>query len=291
MFDSDTVTVARGGLEPSDPRWETDQVNDAPPCVSFPTRAVLVEKEGMDPFVASANRVSLFNHGQTFRLRRVGPHATRSVRFYFNPAAISDAFGPRAGWTDDPARPFPASSAIIGHTTFLAQRAVELSAAHNPDPLLMEELATRILHDAADAIDGGPRLPKTSSRTREAHREAVQAVEACIAQRFGERLTLSVIASAARCAPTHLCRIYRSHTGITIHQSLTRHRLRRALEMLSLPRYDSNAVADACGFSSRSHLSDAMFRGLGVRPSELRPAPRAARALRARLAWGVSESR
>ncbi len=284
LFRSDNVAVARGGLEPGDPRWATDQINDAPPCVSFPTRAVRVEKEGMEPFVASTNRVSLFNHDQAFRVRRVGPLGTRSIRFYYNPAAVADAFGVCACWTDDPTKPFPVSSAVIGHRTFLAHRAVDLLVHNDPDPLLVEELALQILHDTADAIDRTPGPPRASARTREAHQEAVRAVESCIAQRFGERLTLGAFGKAACCAPTHLCRIYRAYTGISIHQSLTRHRVRRAAEMLSIAGHDSSSVARDCGFSSRSHLSDTMHRALGVRPSDLRPAGRAARILRDHIA-------
>lgn len=278
LFRSARVEIRRGGITPADrSRWGTEQNHASLPCVSFPMVPVLVEKEGMSPFIGAMNRASLFNQGQKFRVTSVGPTTTSSFRLYFSADLIAEAFNGRSGWTGDGARPFALSSTIIGHEIFIEHRKLQARMSMSTDAMQIEEHAVRILGMIAARLDTPTAPLSEDPRTRLAHEDAVRATERIISTRYGERLTLPTIARSACVAPTHLCRIYRSCTGITVHEYLNRYRLRRAVDLLLTTRMDTSEIAARCGFSSRAHFSDSLVRATGARPGTIRSLPDAIR--------------
>ncbi len=280
LFSSPRVEIRRGGITPADrTRWGKEQYHASPPCVSFPMVPVLVEKEGMSPFIGAMNRASLFNQGQHFRVTRVASPTTSSFRLYFAPDLIAESLTGRSAWTGDSARPFAVGSTIIGHETYLEHRKLQAGLGTSPDPMQIEEHALRILDMIFARLSTPAAPPMGSPRTRRAHEDAVRAAEQCMSIRYAERLTLATIARSACVAPTHLCRIYRACTGITVHEYLTRHRLRRGVDLLLTTRMDTSEIAARCGFSSRSHFSDSLSRVTGARPGTIRKDPRAIRTI------------
>lgn len=271
MFQSERLRVRIGGLPPGQGQCGVGLVNRARPCLSFPLMPALVEKEGMGAFVAGPNRASFFNTEQHYRVTRLHPAGSRSLRFYFDPRLVGEALGGIPEWSGDPQRPFTAASALVGHGPYLLHRLLErhLQEEGRPDSALVEEAAVRLLRLA---LRGHERAipPVTSRATRAAHDQAVRSAERFMAMHQDEPIALADIGRAACLSPTHLCRVYRARTGITVHGFLLSQRLRRAIDLLINTADDTSLIAAQCGFSSRSHLSDALYRATGIRPKGAR---------------------
>src|SRR5262249_813844 len=106
--------------------------------------------------------------------------------------------------------------------------------------------------------------------TEMAHRDAAELAKEMLARRFAERLTLSDIATSAHVSSFHLCRIFRRHTGLALHQYLTQIRLRRSLEILGEGHANITELALSLGFSSHAHFTSAFSRAFGMTPSAVR---------------------
>jgi AraC-like DNA-binding protein len=173
---------------------------------------------------------------------------------------------------DDPRRLGPAgpcpTPVLRRHRTLLrdaesgaSDLAVEEEAIGIVDALL--EAATARRHERAGA--------------RRAHLDLAAGVRELLGREFHRPLRLETIAMRMEVSPAHLCRVFRSATGWSIHRYLTHLRLRTALESLSSGEEDLSGLACDLGFSSHSHFTFAFQREFGAPPSAWR-GPRPARA-------------
>jgi AraC-like DNA-binding protein len=142
------------------------------------------------------------------------------------------------------------------------------------DPLAIEETGLRLVrqavHDALHFNGRARRRGPVRLATERSHASTVDAVRELLSTRFRDRLTLGEIARAVHCAPTHLCEIFKRHTGTTIHRYLTRLRLAAALETIADATMPLSQLAVDLGFSSHSHVTTSFRREFGVQPSRLR---------------------
>src|SRR5690606_12713123 len=110
-----------------------------------------------------------------------------------------------------------------------------------------------------------------------------RAAEALLAANFCEDWGIDQIADTLATSPAHLSRVFRRHTGTSLHQHRINLRLATAVELVADPQRSLTDVALELGFASPSHFSDQFRRHLGVPPSSLRSSSsRQRRALRAR---------
>ena len=77
-------------------------------------------------------------------------------------------------------------------------------------------------------------------------------------------------------SPFHLARVFRAHTGFSIHGYRNQLRLRSSLERLFEPEVDLALLGRELGYSSHSHFTDSFHRTFGRPPSAVRRAGRAA---------------
>ena len=75
------------------------------------------------------------------------------------------------------------------------------------------------------------------------------------------------IYGATKTAAEDLCRLFRRHTGMTLHEYRTELRLRDALDRLASRRGDLTRIALDLGFSSHSHFTAAFRRAFGMTPT------------------------
>ena len=129
------------------------------------------------------------------------------------------------------------------------------------DALAVEETLVALLHGCLQIV---PHI--TSGR---AH-PAVERARAWLASDPTRDDSLSDIARAAHCSPFHLMRLFRRHTGRTLHQQRTQLRLALALVRLASGEADLNTLAADLGFSSHSHFSAAFRRATGQTPGQVR---------------------
>jgi AraC-like DNA-binding protein len=88
-----------------------------------------------------------------------------------------------------------------------------------------------------------------------------------------ERVGLAELAEAAGVSAAHLIRAFRSEVGMPPARLLRVLRLERAALMLKAGRLPLAAIAEATGFSSPFHLSQAFRARYGVSPSRFRVNP------------------
>ena len=88
-----------------------------------------------------------------------------------------------------------------------------------------------------------------------------------VMRHLGEPLRLEAVAAAAGLSPFHFHRIFKAFAGETLNDFVKRHRLERALRLMShAPRRSLTDVALDCGFASSSDFSRCFRQRFGVAP-------------------------
>ena len=70
--------------------------------------------------------------------------------------------------------------------------------------------------------------------------------------------------------PIYLNRLFKRHTGITLHRALADIRLKNAEELLKQTTLPVELVQQKSGFGSRSQFCTAFYRKTGMTPTEYR---------------------
>jgi AraC family transcriptional regulator len=87
---------------------------------------------------------------------------------------------------------------------------------------------------------------------------------------LGNEISLDDLAAAAGLSRRHFARCFHTETGETPHRWLMQRRIDRAKEMLSQTNASLCEIADACGFSSQSHLTTSLKQSTGMTPHRWR---------------------
>ena len=92
-----------------------------------------------------------------------------------------------------------------------------------------------------------------------------------IAANFAQKIQLGDLASVARLSPFHFSRMFKLSFRMTPHEYLQTIRVDAAVRALGVKHVGTiSEIADACGFSSQSHMTAMMRRRLGTTPKMLR---------------------
>lgn len=153
---------------------------------------------------------------------------------------------------------------------FLAQERFRAALARpGSDPLLAAEGALRL----ATALLGGEVVAERGRRSRAggaASDRRILEVQALLAERYAERLTLAELGSAVGLSPWRLAHLYRAATGSTLHRHRLGLRLRAAATRLADGERDLTALALDLGFADHAHFTGSFRRFYGVAPSAFR---------------------
>jgi|CXWL01.1.fsa_nt_gi AraC-like DNA-binding protein len=103
----------------------------------------------------------------------------------------------------------------------------------------------------------------------EESRRVVAAALAVMAARFRERLPLHELAAEVGVSPSHLCRIFRTATTVTVHQHLVKLRVSASVDAVRRGAALTPLAFDL-GFASHSHFTAAFRRVHGLPPSRYR---------------------
>jgi AraC-like DNA-binding protein len=171
-----------------------------------------------------------------------------------SPVLLEELRLPRAPWT-------AVALPIRSHLRLLL--AVEGVALRGADGLELEEACLSTLA----AIPDLRALEENVTHRR--HVERIAETKALLLRRFAESLSLDEVARAVGLSAFHLARLFRRHTGFSLHGYRTRIRLLRALDRLEEARGALTDLALELGFSSQSHFTDAFRRAFGVPPGAL----------------------
>lgn len=120
------------------------------------------------------------------------------------------------------------------------------------------------LPNLANRLDE-PTLP--ADRTADLYVARINRAIDHIVSHLGQPLRLDAVAAAAGLSPFHFHRVFKAFAGETLNEFVKRHRLQRALYLMShAPRRSLTAVALDCGFSSSSDFSRCFRQHFGVPP-------------------------
>lgn len=238
--------------------------------VVFPRSAVWIQHSGGRPFVADPAVAAIYNLGQPYRRYRLSADGDRADWFSVSARMASALVAEVAGATGDPGRPFPVATGPVPAPLYYRQRLLfaRVSSGRLRDPSAIEpevsELLREILRLAFTERD------QNAARASAKQRHVAERARAELAADPAGRLSVRQIADRVGVSPFHLCRLFRRHTGHTLHQYRLELRARLALERLETGDRSLSRVAHGIGFSSHSHFTAEFRQRLGLTPSGAR---------------------
>ncbi|HEY5677146.1 MAG TPA: helix-turn-helix transcriptional regulator [Myxococcales bacterium] len=226
--------------------------------LAFVRSGTFVRRDRMGRHVADATRVVFFDPAEPYMVDHPVPGGDHCTSLRFDPGTLREAVrGAAAG------RIFGRST-LAGNAELHLAHFRLLAAARSRDPVLVEEIALRLLQLCTED-EAGP------LRGAAARRAAALAADAqvLIAASFSRRVTLEDLSRSLGVSPFRLCRAFRAANAGTLHQHLTQLRLAAALERLPAYRHHLTELALEVGFSSHSHFTHAFREYFGTSPSSL----------------------
>lgn len=240
--------------------------------IVFPRTSVTITHLGKAPVVADPNVVMFYNPGQIYSRGVLSEAGDLCEWFGFGSELVADAvrsFDAHVG--DHPFEPFQFSHGPSDTTSYLLQRLVvnHILNAQQPDDLFIEETVLQVLKRV---IENSYRQQGISPKPAEisVEKEIVNAIKKVLVTQFEQALSLEQIAAQLNYSPFHLCRLFRKHTGRSIHRYLTQLRLRTSLEHVTQANTDLTTLALKLGFASHSHFTETFRKTFGAPPSGLR---------------------
>jgi AraC family transcriptional regulator len=250
----------------------------------FPTRGLFRLHLRGRTHICDPNMVVLQNAADVFQTSHPDAIGDDTVWMTFSEELIADAVRPRDPEVDDrPGSPFAFPVARLESHLFLKMRSLFQEAWRGPkaDGELVEETAIDLLGETMETTYAAREKLSMASRasTVRIHEEMTDIARTYMASHLHSRLTVQKIADQVYCSPFHLCRLFRSQTGLPLRKYLTSLRLRVALDRLHETKSDLAKLAKEMGFASHSHFCDIFRREFGAPPSVLRPRLRSLRSL------------
>jgi AraC family transcriptional regulator len=238
----------------------------------FPRTSVLIQHAGKPQIVADPNTVVFYNHGQEYIRSQLSDKGDLCDWFGFSYETIADAIRPFDPYVDDRlTQPFSFMHGPSDSTSYLTQRLVVDHILSNTkmDRLFIEEaVLTALKRVIENKYRANGMLPQKNKNKHE--QDVVNTIQKMLGTSFEQELSLEQIAKAVNFSPFHLCRIFRKHTGQSIHQYLKQIRLRTSLEYATQVNADLTSLAVQIGFSSHSHFTESFRKSFGAPPSMLR---------------------
>jgi len=238
--------------------------------VVFPRSAVWIQHSGGRPFVADSAVAAIYNLGQAYRRFRLSSEGDRADWFSISARLAGTLMTEIAEGDGDPFRPFPVTAGPVPAPLYYRQRLLfaRVSSGRLRDAGAIEREVTDLLREIL-------RLALTerkqgSVRASARQRYVAERARAELAADPTGRLSVREIAKRVGVSPFHLCRLFRRHTGHTLHQYRLELRARLALERLETGDRSLSRVAHGIGFSSHSHFTAEFRQRLGLTPSGAR---------------------
>lgn len=238
--------------------------------VVFPGEPLGIQQEGRDWVETDRCIVMEYPAGTTYRRRTVTGVGDDCIWFQFPREQLFAAQEPPLSGNEDamnlggyrlcPSGAFFAKERLVASLT---------SGRVTPGAVLQDvkDILRAILHG------GNPRPPAylAPPSCEEASGHLAVAARSLVLHRYREPLSLEDIAEELGCSPFHLCRVFTTGTGQTLHRYRMRLRLRAAAEAVRAGENSLTDLAFSLGFTSHSHLTAAFRQEFGLPPSSLRP--------------------
>jgi AraC family transcriptional regulator len=148
---------------------------------------------------------------------------------------------------------------------------LDLEAGHPSGRLYQDSIATALAarlvsHHAVCPLPSKPQACGLSHAR-------LQVVISYIQEHLNQEIRLMELAALVGLSEYYLCRSFKQSMGVSLHQYVIQQRVERAKHLLKRRDLTIAHIAQECGFSSHSHLSQQFKRYVGVSPKALRLAP------------------
>ena len=166
---------------------------------------------------------------------------------------VADLDSLPAGLLALPGRVFAVSPPLQAYLTF-----VECQLQHQLDPGLESALLPLFCQLLARQAQDRPRDPR------------IRAVQAVIAERLAEPLTIAELAAVACLSPTQFKKLFTAQLDLSVHQYLIRQRMEKARALLTHTDLPVQQVAEQVGYGDVSAFSRRFTRHVGLSPRQFR---------------------
>jgi AraC family transcriptional regulator len=261
------LTVGRFEARPHDSDFETAGVITTPVFV-FPRVSVWIQHDGDDAFVADPNWITCYNASQPYRRRTISHEGDVSDWFRLRPDALLEVVRSVDQSVEDVEAPFKASRLKADPETCLIERRL-FRDLPSFEPFVAEEMTFALLARVLRHANGQASVDERV-RTTVAQRECVELAKGVLGRMFEARLALSDVSREVGCSHFHLCRIFKAHTGLTLHQYREQLRIARAVTLLLESNSEVTEIALSVGYSTHSHFTWAFRRVFNMTPSDVR---------------------
>jgi AraC-like DNA-binding protein len=273
LYTTPDIQIGVFEARPGDRDFETAGQPKACSCV-FPLSAVWIEHEGGRPFVADPNVVTLYHPGQIYRRSRLSQVGDRSHWFSVSPQLVREVLrdcGGESDRADD--RLFDRAWGHSDGGSFSLQfQILRHLQQDDVDDFWVQENALAVLRGIVTHLPAPrrARMGETSGAKWQRDRLLVETTRAILSSGYERPWSLSELAGQAGASLYHLCHVFKSITGTTVHRYLNSLRLRAALPALASGHKDLTTLALDLGFSSHSHFSAQFKNTFGCTPSSFR---------------------
>ncbi len=269
VYQSEHLTVGSFRASVAHPRF-----SDSGPAPGhffvFPRTAVAIQHEGQRQFVAGPPIVTYYNQGQIYRRAAIAADGDRCEWFALSETLLSSVIAATdAAHDGNRGRPFRVPFGPSDATCYLAQRRFveDCLGGRAPDALTAEEWAAHLLHAVLGYCTPVPRT-QARSTTLARERDLVEQAKIELLQPDRWHWGLQVLAQRLGCSAFHLCRVFRRHSGSSLHAFKEQARLRHALEALPDRTGDLTGLALDLGYTSHSHFGAAFKKHFGLSPTQ-----------------------
>jgi AraC-like DNA-binding protein len=232
------------------------------PTLVFPRSSVIIEPEYQAPFLSNVNQVNFYDGIGDYRRKSVAGNDDICDWFEFDSSLFDEAQQSHQG--DAAEFRLKPGAISIAYANILNERLLFSSLQNKPlSPLGVEECALALLRQ----IFFTPRRESTVThkRTAQKHKSMSQALCLLLEEQLTDNPQLAELAAQLNTSRYHLCRIFREHTGMSIHQYRTQLRLKHALGLLPEIK-NITEVALTLGFASHSHFSAVFYKTYALSP-------------------------
>ncbi|HBN55699.1 MAG TPA: DNA-binding response regulator [Lachnospiraceae bacterium] len=100
--------------------------------------------------------------------------------------------------------------------------------------------------------------------------EAVDTILAYIYEHYQEQIELDTLAELTFCTPSHLARLFKKHTGMTIISYVHKVRIEKSIRLMEEKKLSIKEAAEAVGYQNLNHFYKYFNLQMGVTPAAYR---------------------
>jgi AraC family transcriptional regulator len=144
----------------------------------------------------------------------------------------------------------------------------ELEAVTPSNPLYIDHLANALAVRLIEIATGSPAQSESHGEPKLSARQ-LRILTEFIEGNLDQKLRLADLAKVAGVSVTRLKTLFRSSTGVPVHQYVIRRRVEYARALLVTTGMPASEIAAAAGFAHQSHMVSTMRRLLGQTPRDI----------------------